>query len=89
MMAKHNAFLFKKNIGHVLKRLRQERDLSMKELEQLSDIHDTQICRWERGNNMLSVQNLIILANVFDVSVDEILTMCDEYEEKKDDQKSA
>lgn len=88
-MKKHNSFMFKKNFGHVLKGLREERNLSMKELERISDIYDTQICRWERGDNMLSVQNLIILANVLDVSVDEILTMCDEYEEKKDDQKSA
>ncbi len=71
--------------GENITRLREERGLSVKDLQDIFGFATPQaIYKWQRGAVLPSVDNLVILARVFHVYVDEILVMEeDDFEEKR------
>lgn len=68
----------KKNIGPILKFLREERDLSMEEMAIQLKEYDvspskSMISRWENGKSEPSMEYARILSSFFDVSLDYLL----------------
>lgn len=60
-----------KNILH----LRQMRNLSVKDLQQVFGFETPQaIYKWQHGAALPSIDNLVVLAALFQVGVDDILT---------------
>lgn len=53
-----------------LKELREERNLSQLHLAQLTKIKQANISRWESGLNIPNINDLWLLANFFDVTID-------------------
>ena len=58
------------NFGIRLKRLREDRGLSLEELGKIADCNYLMLRDWENGKMVLTVGKLIKLAQYFEVSVD-------------------
>ncbi len=60
--------------GQNIMRLRKENGLTVKDLQNIFGFTTPQaIYKWQRGAVLPTVDNLVILANVFHVHIDEIL----------------
>lgn len=60
--------------GHNIARLRKARGLSVKEVAGKLMLSSTQaVYQWENGQTLPSVDNFVLLADLFEVSVDELL----------------
>jgi transcriptional regulator with XRE-family HTH domain len=59
-------------IGEQIKRLRVEKDWSQRELAEVIDVNVNVISLWERGKFEPSIFNCILLADVFDITLDEL-----------------
>jgi len=60
-------------IGDQIKRLRQERGLTQRELAQQLYVSYQAIGKWERGEATPNPETILKLAKIFDVSADELL----------------
>lgn len=62
--------------GAKINLLRKKANLSVKEIQEVFGFENPQaIYKWIHGRNLPTVDNLIILAEIFDVSVDDILSI--------------
>lgn len=62
-----------KNIIH----LREERGLTVKDLQRIFGFTTPQaIYKWQHGDALPTVDNLVVLAKVFSVRVDDIIVLC-------------
>lgn len=61
-------------IGQFIKQLRTERNLSQYQLADMIPITRQAVSKWERGVSVADSLTLIKLAEIFDVTVDELLT---------------
>jgi len=59
--------------GEILKRLRQERNLSQQELADLIGVHVRQISKYEMGTSLPTLERIRRMAEVLDVSADELV----------------
>ena len=60
--------------GKNIARLREKNGLSVKDLQNIFGFATPQaIYKWQRGQALPTVDNLVLLAEIFHVSVDEIL----------------
>ncbi len=60
-------------IGKFLKHLREEKQLSQNELAEKLYVSRTLVNKWERGKANLTLANLKVISEYFNISVDEIL----------------
>ena len=62
--------------GERINQLRIEKNLSVKDLQGVFGFTTPQaIYKWQRGEALPSVDNLVVLARVFEVSIEEILVV--------------
>lgn len=66
--------------GHNISCLRQKKGLTVRELQRLMGFRDPQaIYKWQRGECLPTIDNLVILSHIFQVPIDNILAIeCDE-----------
>ena len=64
---------FKKDLGNRLKELRKNAGLSQKEVATQANLNATNFARWERGEILLDTDNLMRIAEFFNVTTDYIL----------------
>ena len=64
--------------------LRTEKELSQREIAKLLNISQSTYNNWENENTQPSIEQLIALSKLFEVSVDYIIGRNDEYETDKD-----
>ena len=62
-------------IGENIKRLRLQKELTQEVLAEFLGISFQSISRWERGESYPDITMLPVIANFFDVTVDELLTV--------------
>lgn len=62
--------------GRNITRLRESKELTVKQLQKIFGFTTPQaIYKWQRGQAMPTVDNLVVLAQVFDVAIDEIIVI--------------
>ena len=61
-----------------LKDVREDHDLSQKEIAQILGIQQTHYSRYELGKQMMGVDKYIVLAKFYNVSVDYLLGITDQ-----------
>ncbi len=62
--------------GRRISDLRKERDLSIKEIQYALGFNTPQaIFKWLRGDTLPSIDNLIVLAEIFETTIDDILVI--------------
>ena len=62
-----------KKIGHFLKELRKEKDITQEQLAEKIKVSGRTVSRWETGSNMPDISLLAELADFYDVSISEII----------------
>ena len=70
------------NIGANIKRLRKAKDITQDELADFLGVSFQAVSKWERGDCYPDITMLPSLANLFDVSLDELIDM-DRSEERR------
>ncbi|MBR4461032.1 MAG: helix-turn-helix transcriptional regulator [Erysipelotrichaceae bacterium] len=62
--------------GRRISDLRKERDLSIKEIQYVLGFNTPQaIFKWLRGDTLPTIDNLVVLAEIFDTTIDDILVI--------------
>ena len=60
--------------GNNIVRMRQQNGLSVQDLENIFGFSTPQaIYKWQRGTSMPTLENLVVLASVFDTTMDAII----------------
>lgn len=62
-----------KKIGKFLKELRKEKGITQEEFAEMLNVSGRTVSRWETGTNMLDISLLVDIAEIFDVSIPEII----------------
>ena len=68
----------KNKFPKILKELREEKGLTLLALSKLVDISDSSLGRWEHGQADIKSEQLIVLADFFNVSTDYLLGRVDD-----------
>ena len=64
------------NTGLNIVRLRKEKNISVKDMQNVLGFNTPQaIFKWQRGDSLPTVDNLVILSQLFNVSMEEILSI--------------
>lgn len=66
--------------GHVIRNIRQQRNMSQEELADLCGLHRTYISDVELGKRNVSLENIERIADALNVSLTEVFREVDEYE---------
>ncbi len=61
------------NIGKYLLKRRKERNLTQAELAKKLDVTFQAVSRWENGDSIPDISTLVLIADLYDISVDDIL----------------
>ena len=62
-----------KKIGKFLKELRKEKGITQEEFAEMLNVSGRTVSRWETGTNMPDISLLVDIAEIFDVSISEII----------------
>ncbi|MDR0904669.1 MAG: helix-turn-helix domain-containing protein [Oscillospiraceae bacterium] len=62
-----------KPMGEIIRQLRRERNLTQKQLAELIGVGDRAISKWECGDGLPDISQLVPLADAFGVSADALL----------------
>ncbi|MBO5228528.1 MAG: helix-turn-helix transcriptional regulator [Lachnospiraceae bacterium] len=73
------------SIGTTIKKLRRERDITQEQLAEYLGISSKAISQWECDKTMPDISQLPLLANIFNVTTDEILGVNIDKREKRID----
>lgn len=65
------------NLGENLKKLRKEYNLSQEQLAEKLNISRQAISKWESGKAYPDIDNLILLRNIFNTTIDELIMVND------------
>ena len=74
-------------IANRLVKLRKEKGLNQEELAEKLGLSRQAISKWERGESSPDMDNIVMLAKLYDLSFDELLSTSEYYVEEKDDNK--
>ena len=69
--------------GDKLYELRKKKNLTQEDLALLLDISDKAVSKWENGTSKPTIENLSKLSKIFDISLDELITLEAEKEKQK------
>lgn len=72
-----------KKIGEQISKLRKERNMSQVQLANKLYVTEKAVSKWECGNGIPDLENIGRLAEIFDISIDELL-MAEEKDKAKD-----
>lgn len=61
------------SLGENIKRLRKEKNLSQEQLAQMLNVSRQAISKWESGTTYPDISNLVLLRNIFDVTLDNLV----------------
>ncbi len=75
------------NIGERIRTYRKENALSQEQLAEKLNVSRQAITKWESGKGLPDIENLLVLARTFGVSLDELVGEDDSFREKAASQK--
>lgn len=61
------------NLGEHIKKLRKEKDLSQEQLAKMLNVSRQAISKWESGKTYPDIENLILLRDIFNVTLDDLI----------------
>lgn len=65
-------------LGEIIRKLRRKHDLNQENVAEAVGVHKTTIINWEKGDNSITHVNLLKLAQVFDMTLPEMLSYDDD-----------
>ena len=63
-----------KKVGQFLKQLRNENNMTQEQLGERIGVTNKTVSRWENGNYMPPVECLVLLSDIYQISINEILS---------------
>src|SRR5699024_448916 len=69
-------------LGNQLKKLREEHQLSQESLAVKVNVSRQAIYKWKNNKGYPDIENLIVISDIFDVTIDEIIRKDDKLKEK-------
>ena len=63
-----------KKVGHFLKQLRKENNMTQEQLGERIGVTNKTVSRWETGNYMPPVESLMLLSDLYQISINELLS---------------
>ena len=73
LLMKGESEMDQKKIGSFLKELRKEKNITQEQLAEKLGVSGRTVSRWETGNNMPDISLLVEIAEMYDVSIPEII----------------
>ena len=70
------------NIGMMIKKYRNQRDLTQEQLSEYLNVSVSAVSQWESGKTVPDVSTLLALANFFDITLDELFDRTSKDKEK-------
>lgn len=70
------------NIGAIIKKYRNQRDLTQEQLSEYLNVSVSAVSQWESGKTVPDVSTLLALANFFDITLDELFDRTSKKKEK-------
>ena len=67
-----------RNLGHAIRQIREDRNLSQERLAELAGLHRTYVSSVERGRRNVSVENIHKIAKALGVSMTEVIQLCED-----------
>lgn len=64
----------KEKIGKYIKFLRERNNLTQEELAKKVPVTREAVSKWETGRRILNIETLLILSNIFNVSIESLLS---------------
>lgn len=61
-------------VGSRIREIRKKKHIRMSEMEEFFGLYPQTMYKWERGDTLPNVENLIALSNFLGVSIDRLLT---------------
>lgn len=61
------------NLGEKIKRLRKEKNLSQEQLAKMLNVSRQAISKWESGSTYPDISNLVLLRDIFDITLDNLI----------------
>ncbi|HEY6341722.1 MAG TPA: helix-turn-helix transcriptional regulator [Bryobacteraceae bacterium] len=65
-------------LGHAIRQVREDRNISQEGLAELAGLHRTYISSVEQGRRNLSVENIHKIATALGVSMTELIQLCED-----------
>lgn len=65
-------------LGHAIRQVREDRNLSQERLAELAGLHRTYISSVEQGRRNLSIENIHKIARAMGVSMTELIQLCED-----------
>ena len=63
-------------IGEALKRARERKGLRQSELAKKLYVDKSLVCRWEKGQRRISLDELTVILEILGITIDEFKKMC-------------
>lgn len=61
------------NLGENIKKLRKDKNLSQEQLTEMLNVSRQAVSKWESGKTYPDIENLILLRNIFNVTLDDLI----------------
>lgn len=62
--------------GQRIRDMRMKAGMTIKDIQNACGVAATSVCNWQNGKAMPSVDNLVILAHIWNVKIDDIIVTC-------------
>lgn len=59
--------------GQRIHDLRVQKGTTIKEIQNACGVTSTSVCNWQNGRSMPTIDNLVILASLWDVRIDDLI----------------
>lgn len=59
--------------GRRIHDLRVQKGMTIKEIQNACGVTSTSVCNWQNGRSMPRIDNLVILASLWDVRIDDLI----------------
>lgn len=62
--------------GQRIRDMRMKAGMTIKDIQNACGVTATSVCNWQKGKAMPTVDNLVILAQIWHVRIDDMIVIC-------------
>lgn len=59
--------------GQKIKQMRTQAGMTIKDMQEMTGVSASAVTKWQRGESMPSIDNLVIMASAWSVKIDDII----------------
>ena len=62
--------------GRNIRAMRMKAGMTIKDVQDACGISAASVCNWQQGKSVPTIDNLVILASIWNVKIDDIIVIC-------------